>query len=212
MKRALKKNIQPWERQPGETARAFAAFVSFRSQPSETRAVKAARGAAEKQLYTWSSEWRWAERVAAWDRELDRQLQAEELAAQRSMQRRHARAGRRLQAWGLEALEAAKGRRSPKPPTSQIHRVVAEGVRLERLAYDKPTEIIGGDTDAELEALLRDPTLRSQLDLAASRLAGMESDASRDGGGAIDHADADGDSEAGVAALPSPEPPVSGTG
>lgn len=76
-----------WEPQPGETAKAFAAFCAFRDLPPERRTVPAAfqalhgrpsgghGGASQWRL--WRSKNAWDARVDAWDREQDRVAQAE---------------------------------------------------------------------------------------------------------------------------------------
>jgi hypothetical protein len=119
----------PWERQEGETSKAFAGFESYRmlgpgrslqaawerycSRPGMLRERRQARG--EEALHcpgywtAWARKWNWRERAVAWDeevaalardRELDLQLQAR--VAEQEEDRRQ----RRLQ------LEEARGART----------------------------------------------------------------------------------------------------
>lgn len=71
---------QLWERQDGEPAKAFAAFIWYRDLGPETRSLNLAyqreSGAppamrAPGTWAAWSSEWRWVERAAAYDAYLD---------------------------------------------------------------------------------------------------------------------------------------------
>ncbi len=76
---------EPWEWQPAETPKAFAAFCAYRDMPPETRSIRhaweAVRGQAPRQTGTgpraarqwhdWSAKYGWVARSAAWDREQD---------------------------------------------------------------------------------------------------------------------------------------------
>jgi hypothetical protein len=68
----------PWERQPGETAKAFAAFATYRDLPAGTRSLAHVQRdigkstAYIRQLEIWSSEHEWGERSAAHDQDIDR--------------------------------------------------------------------------------------------------------------------------------------------
>lgn len=161
----LKRNLSAWERQPREGAAAFAAFVSYRSLPAAIRTVKAASGSSERQRYEWSATHRWRERAAAWDAHVDEEVQAEEIAAQRSMMRRHARLARKLLGHVEVALD---GLDLSDLSRAQLHRMLDVGVKLERLTYGEATERVASDEDeaasALVEALLRDPNIRTQLD------------------------------------------------
>jgi hypothetical protein len=106
----------PWERQKGETTKAFHAFMHFRAQPPHFHSCKEAyrdhlktclqapwpsAGGSEvdpdhlleapKHWRMWSSQWGWMERVAAWDEEVDRLARAKLMAAQVEARERHVR-------------------------------------------------------------------------------------------------------------------------
>lgn len=77
--------VEEWERQPGETAKAFAAFCVYRDQaPSQRSLSRVAQslGKSKALMDRWSSQNRWVLRAAAWDNEMDRQRR---LAAQEEM-------------------------------------------------------------------------------------------------------------------------------
>ena len=88
---------KPWERQDGESAKAFAAFLAY-LQLGEKRSLRAV---AQKLLksYTlisrWSRTYQWVDRAAAYD--------AEQWRAEREQEKRDARKMRKRQ---LEAAEA----------------------------------------------------------------------------------------------------------
>jgi hypothetical protein len=62
-------DIDPWERQPGETSKAYAAFCVYRDlgQARSLRTTAEALSRSEALLKGWSSKWNWPERSRAWD-------------------------------------------------------------------------------------------------------------------------------------------------
>lgn len=110
----------PWERQPGESAKAYQAFKAYRDMPPAERSVRKSGGdskgtARERRFLGWSSEFRWVERAAAWDGHLDRIRQAERIRSIRQAERQNQKAVdlgfgklvQRLQA--IEKLELTEG-------------------------------------------------------------------------------------------------------
>lgn len=74
---------EPWERQTGETAKAYQHFVKYREMDPIHRSLR--RLAAEldrgpEQLFTWSKKWGWSARVTAWDEHCDEQSRTAQLA------------------------------------------------------------------------------------------------------------------------------------
>lgn len=76
--------LKPYERQPGETEKAWRAFVAFRDAGPDREKL-----AVYRQLYgrnaaarcpgwfsKWAKDYRWDERAAAWDNEVDRHRRA----------------------------------------------------------------------------------------------------------------------------------------
>ena len=100
-------DIAPWEKQPGESAKAFEAFAIYRDMGVE-RSVRKVTQRLNKSLTLigkWSSRYNWPERARAYDRDLDRQAHAQAVREVRSMTNRHIRIAMQLQAKALEALE-----------------------------------------------------------------------------------------------------------
>lgn len=72
-----KKN-KPWERQEGESEKAFEAFAAFRDM-GEKRTVAAVAEKLSKSrqlLFKWKSAWDWENRVKAYDNDLEKQYHA----------------------------------------------------------------------------------------------------------------------------------------
>jgi hypothetical protein len=131
----------PWERQPGEPDRAFAAFCCYRDAGARRSLDAVGRQLYEGQvgrrrgttgrLQEWSSAWRWVERARAWDAELDRQAREAELEAVREMRRRHAEEAREFQTRALERLRSLPLEELGAP---EVLRFFVEAAKLERLS------------------------------------------------------------------------------
>lgn len=140
----------PWERQPGEPAKAYAAFCLYRDMPAHARSLRAVAdrlygsGTASKrrrtpgQLFKWSTRWRWVERAAAWDDEQDRQARQAQLRAVQEMRERHVREAMALQRKALERLQRMDPEElSPK----DVLWYFVEAAKLERLSRGEPDTI-----------------------------------------------------------------------
>ena len=95
-----KLELLPWEKQRGESARAFRAFSLYRDLGAGRSQVKVGRAlgetgvpAALTQIERWSTQWRWVERCDAWDREEDRRAREQHQAAVADARRAEAMAG-----------------------------------------------------------------------------------------------------------------------
>jgi hypothetical protein len=176
----------PWEQQPGETPRAYAAFCVFRDLgPRRTLAAAAAAyyqrtaGSLERQVDKWSSAFRWVERAAAWDRHLDAEGRAAQEAARKEMAERHVREARGPQAKALERLRAL---RPEELSPADVLRYFVEAVKLERLALGEPDTVqrqeLTGKGGSPLHFSVEDAVA------AARELEEAERDAVQRGGGA----------------------------
>lgn len=138
-----------WERQPGESARAFAAFQVYRdlgpgrSLDEVARRLHRGPGEGQKRARTgrisdWSSQWRWVERARAWDDELDRVACAEQARAVKEMNRRHAEEAVQYQAKALARL----GKMMPEElSAADALKYFVEAVKIERLARGEPETV-----------------------------------------------------------------------
>lgn len=138
----------PWERQPGESARAYAAFCIYRDMPPRKRSLRevAAKLKGKPGKYKsvpanismWSAKWRWAERAAAWDEERDRQEREAQIRAVKEMRERHAREAMALQEKALKRLKAMNPEElSP----ADVLRYFVEAAKLERISRGEPETI-----------------------------------------------------------------------
>lgn len=122
----------PWEQQPGESAKAFEAFATYRDLGAE-RSVRKVSQKLAKNLTTikdWSVKWSWVERSRAYDRELDRQAREQAVRDVQQMTNRHIRIAMQLQHKALEALETLDVKAlSPKMQLAFL----AKATELERL-------------------------------------------------------------------------------
>jgi len=97
--------VEPWERQPGESPKAFAAFAAYRDMPPHARSLvrvaellgrqagvtsASKRRRAGGQLYEWSRLHGWVSRAEAWDRHKDQEVRAAQVEAAREANRLHA--------------------------------------------------------------------------------------------------------------------------
>lgn len=101
------KVLYPWERQPGETEKAYEAFLFYKNLgPGRTLAETSRKLPKNYQtLKEWKAKWKWEDRVIAFDRENDRQEQRKLQHERVKMVKRHINLGTYLQ---VEALKAIK--------------------------------------------------------------------------------------------------------
>lgn len=133
----------PWERLPGESDKAFAAFIAYRDTPAHERSIekcaKKVGKSGAKVWQKWSVRWRWVARCVAWQDEQDRAARAARLAEIEEMNRRHVALARSMQekaAKRLEFLDA--GSLTP----DELRQFIAVATRLERTVLGQPDQII----------------------------------------------------------------------
>jgi hypothetical protein len=135
----------PWDQRPGETARAFGAWVKYRDLgPRRTlrEAAEAFYGrtsaALERQLDKWSSAFGWVARARAWDEHLDAEARRSQEDARRKMAERHAAEAVALQEMALRRLKAMK---PDELAPAEVLRFLIEAAKLERLARGEPETV-----------------------------------------------------------------------
>lgn len=157
----------PWERQPGESTRAFLGFATYRDLGAARSLVEAARALGRNRvtLSDWSITHGWVARTDAWDAEQDRVVRAAQTAEVKRMAERHARQAQLAQQAAMAPLQAVLERiaaerrdndgRSPflelmlsGDPADALELALSAATRLpalqqaERLARGEPTEIV----------------------------------------------------------------------
>lgn len=133
--------IEPWERQEGETSKAWEAFCIYRDMGVDRSLRKVAQNLNKSvtQIAEWSSKYDWVKRVTAWDAEQDRIARQEQIKAIKAMRNRHAgmakamivKAGRALQRIPEEEIKA-----------SDISRMIEVASKLERISRGDVGEVI----------------------------------------------------------------------
>lgn len=136
---------QPWERQKGETLKAFHAFTVYRDlgvERSLTNVKRKYDETGKKGSFgvfgVWSARYGWVERVKAYDDYIDRKKRAEREKAIVDMAERHAKLAVAFQQRVAERLMKF----SPDELTpGNLARWLDVAVKLERLSRGEPTEI-----------------------------------------------------------------------
>ncbi len=148
-----------WCRQPGETARAYAAFCSYRELGEGRPLVKVGQKQGKKRalVETWSTRHDWVARAHAWDEHQDAIARALSTEAIQTMRVKHASTGCTLHDAGLEVLLArmeawrTNGGALPLTPTD-IVRMVQVGAALEQSARGQAVTVPSVPTAEPLEA------------------------------------------------------------
>ncbi|MBC2746229.1 MAG: hypothetical protein HF975_04335 [ANME-2 cluster archaeon] len=182
-----KYDIEPWDRQDNETAKAFAAFRCYRDMGAARSLRKVAESiyknlgkpaANVRYIEHWSSKFKWVPRVDAWDTERDRIERAEQEQAVRTMKRRLAEQAVLVQTKGLQRmLDMDPGELTKREALDYF----AKGVEIEgknREVPDLKIEHSGHikTTEHGLErTIAEDPETREMLDELLTRFATNQS-------------------------------------
>jgi hypothetical protein len=154
---------EPWERQRGETAKAFAAFVAYREQSPDKRTLAAAARATYGErgvrkngqvigvMQEWIRRHEWAARAAAWDAHLDDLRRREDEKAVVEMQQRHLREAELIQRTLLSPAMALANRLRADPQAQYLF----EGTELPALVRLADRAGRGYDRLARFERLVR---------------------------------------------------------
>lgn len=134
-----------WERQQGETTKAYAAFCVYRDLGPD-RSLEKVRKEYEKNgkkisvkfLGRWSAKYNWVERARAYDDYLDYKKREEQEKAIRDMAERHAKVAMLFQ---QKVLERLQGINPSELSPADLARWLDVATKLERLSRGKPTEI-----------------------------------------------------------------------
>lgn len=96
----------PWERQNGESAQAFAAFLVYLNLGAERshQTVSQQCGKSISLIGRWSRAYGWVERCRAWDNYLQREAKKAAVAEIRKMNQRHISMAQQIQGAVLQAL------------------------------------------------------------------------------------------------------------
>ncbi len=138
---------KPWERQKGESEKAFEAFAAYRDM-GEKRTFTAVAEKLQKSgslIRRWKDRWEWQERVRAYDNELEKEARAKALKGRKDMTERHIGIAMQLQKKALEALKTLEVEAmSPK----DIKEFIKMATDLERLNRTLEEESSKGNSDS----------------------------------------------------------------
>ena len=131
---------QPWERQPDEKLRAYAAFCAYRDLGYARSLAKVGQqfGRTPQWMAVLSRRWRWVGRAMAWDLEQDRQKREAAAKGRDDMRRRHVLIGQLLQQKAAMALSAISEAEAKRLPVRDKTRLLELGVRLETTGRGEP--------------------------------------------------------------------------
>ena len=140
-----------WDQQPKESSRAFAAFISYRDQGlrRSCNSVATQLKMNPSSVLELSKRHNWQERVKAWDAYVDKENQADQIAAVKLMKQRQialALKAQRATEKGLKILikqltPDSDGKISPYATKPEgLSRLLDTGCRLERLNRDEPEQ------------------------------------------------------------------------
>lgn len=97
---------KPWERQKGESEKAYEAFAIYRDM-GEKRTFTAVAEKLQKSsslIRRWKDRWEWVERVRAYDNDLEKEARLKAIKDRKDMVDRHIKIAMQLQKKALEAL------------------------------------------------------------------------------------------------------------
>lgn len=140
----------PWEKQSIETAKSFGAFKIYRDLKPSERSLRLTvirlygenhehYAGKLRQMSTWSAQYQWVSRAAAWDEHLDQVEREAQVQAIKDMRTRHTKIGQLLQ---NKAIERLKGVTPDELTIGDILSFLAQGTNLERKSLGEPEEIV----------------------------------------------------------------------
>ena len=164
---------KPWDRQPGESAKAYRAFALYRDKQADRTFEFVARElrCSGTNIRRWAKQWDWTGRVRAHDILVDR-IEHEALSRDRvAMKKRMARQGIDMQAAAAEGLSELQRliKRKTRPlrlSAADIARLAEVGGKLERYARGEDDESYG---TFEIRVHIDDPPPDNAEDLAAAK-------------------------------------------
>lgn len=176
-------DVEPWDRQPGESARAYEAFRHYRDAGATRSHAKtgAALAKTRQAITEWSRKHGWSHRIAAWDAEQDRLWQIELRDARQAAARRNiaiARGAMTLVSQSIVKLVNSQETLS----AADAARLMDAASKLERMEFGQPTHslrVSGGVTvETPDVGVLSDEERRARMSMLqrelASRLDSLE--------------------------------------
>ena len=139
MDRGIAVDRYPWERQPREGERAFAAYLIYRDQkpPRVMHRVASQLGRSLALIHRWSSAWNWLERTAQWDNYRLMQRDDDSIEAINEMNDRHAKLAKAMSGKIAQRLQTLQ---PDELSPGEIGRWMQVVSMVERLSRGEATE------------------------------------------------------------------------
>lgn len=132
-------NLRPWERQDGETEKAFSAFKAYLEMEDRNICQLAKRLSKSRQLVDkWKQKYNWQERCIAWDKSLQEIEYKTAVRERKKMAKRHIAIAMSMQAKAVEALKKID---VSKLNANEFIRLFDTAVKIERLSRGEATFI-----------------------------------------------------------------------
>ena len=132
---------EPWERQKGETSRAYEAFCTYRDLgPNRSQSKTSQKlGKNSRTIADWSTKYDWVKRAAAWDAEQDRIARQAQIDEIKKMRKRHADLATAMLVKAAKALQRIP---EDEVKASDVSRLVETASKLERISRGDAGEVV----------------------------------------------------------------------
>lgn len=130
----------PWERQKGESGKAFEAFAIYRDMPNRScRKVAEQLGKSNGLIERWSRNHDWQKRIAAWDAEQDRIARQAQIDEIRKMRKRHSDLANAMLVKAARALQKIP---EDEIKATDVSRMVETAAKLERISRGDVGDVV----------------------------------------------------------------------
>src|SRR5450759_3550985 len=155
---ALQDLQNPWDRQPQESHKAFAAFTIYRDLDSDRTYQEVAQmlHCSGANVRRWAAKWNWYSRACDWDNYQDQKAQEAQIRERMRMAERQAHTGMVMQSIASaemdrlrRSLESSEPGKQCKLSASEIARFMEIGSKIERSARGEP----GADSVATIDVI-----------------------------------------------------------
>jgi len=170
-----------WHQLPGESIKAYRAFVAFRDLEPKERSLQRVVSECNKSISLigrWSSKWDWVERAKAWDGFQEMKRLETWIEEKQRMDEQHLKVIRAMRSKAIEAL----AQRDPEDLAKNMNELrnwITEFIKLERLVMGEPESIEERRGKVQIQASIEEkikeyaPVFQELLDEGAIRLDGQ---------------------------------------
>jgi hypothetical protein len=183
-------NQYSWQQQPGETDKAYQAFVTYRNLEPEQRSITRVVSELNKSrtlIGRWSSQWSWVERAREWDAHQDLRRIDALLEARKRMDEEHLKIIRAARNKAIAALGMLSVDLLANNP-SELRHWITELIRYERLIIGEPESIEERSEKMEVRTTIEErlkayaPVFQELIDEGAILLDGHHDQPKRENG------------------------------